>query len=331
MDLILTDAAGRDAACVSDFELDMAIGEDENDFELTVAQDAPGWSMGPGCLVYADGSDEGGVIDSVTAEVTRSGTRLTASGRTWSGVLAGKVVLPEGDWYEWDGEANACIAGLLARVGLDGPFAAEAADSGIRVSWRFARFCDAWSGLRDALRSAGAKPRIRFAGGRVEVGAVPSARFGGVDGDAMDFTMTRNARPVNHLVCAGSGELADREVIHFYADANGVVSHAQSLFGRDEVTELYDYSNADDLEAEGRKKLEELQDFGSVAASVRDGEAEMDVGDVAVGRDMRSGISVTAEVVKKVVKVKKGVRSVDYECGGAYAVRTAAAPSRRAR
>lgn len=60
MDLIVTDAGHIDRAVIEDYALDAAWGADENDFELTVDR-----MLEPGSYVYADGSELGGVIDSL--------------------------------------------------------------------------------------------------------------------------------------------------------------------------------------------------------------------------------------------------------------------------
>ena len=78
--------------------------------------------------------------------------------------------------------------------------------------------------------------------------------------------------------------------MHFYADAAGNVSHTQSLFGVDEISALYDYSNADEekLEEEGKKKLKEYQTQGSVEVEAHD-DIDVDVGDVISARDNAHG------------------------------------------
>lgn len=327
--LIVTDEAHEDVAAVDDFELDMAIGDDENDFELSLPDSAP--RLSEGCLAYVDGTDFGGVVDSVESVTTRLGTSLSYYGRTWSGILANRVVVPPSgsDRFESRGEANECIRALIAHLGLGDVFSAPMGDSGIRLDYKWERFCDAWHGLLACLKSSGLKPVMRFEHGSVVLSASPSRQWGGDGDDVVDFTIRRDSRPVNHLVCAGSGEGASRNVVHFYADENGKVSHAQSLFGIDEVSALYDYSNAgeDELEEKGAKKLEDYQVEGEVSVSVREGVSGIEVGDTVVGREDRFGIEVAAEIVKKVAKVSHGAARVEYECGQASSTRGLTASS----
>ena len=314
--IVVTDADRRDLAELEDFELDLAYGSDENDFELVPGARAP--RLQAGSIAYIEGTAYGGVVDDVASRVTRTGARTVYSGRTWSGILAARIVMPPSgsSHYAWSGEANACIRDLIERLGLQGTFSAPTADSGIEVDYRFDRFCDAWSGMRAALLSSGARPDIRCSAGSVEISAAPCSHFGDeVDSDLLDFDIDRRYRCVNHLVCVGSGELEQRAVVHFYADAEGAVSRVQSLFGEDEVAALYDYSNAGEaeLEDEGPKKLREYQTQGTVSVTVREGGPDMEVGDTVTGRDNRAGLTVTASVKKKIVKVSRGALSVNYE------------------
>ena len=174
------------------------------------------------------------------------------------------------------------------------------------------------------LKASGMKPTMRFANGRVALSAAPIVDYANkVDSDLLDFTITSVHRCVNHLVCAGTGELEDRAVVHFYADGSGNVSHTQTFFGVDEICALYDYSNADEekLEEEGKKKLQEYQTQGSVEVEAHD-DIDVDVGDVISARDNAHGRMVTATVAKKIVKVSRGVATYSYEVGSETTTKT---------
>ena len=329
MDLVVTNDSWDDIAVLDSYELDMAVGDDENDFVLSLPDSAP--RLRKRCLAYADGTDWGGIVDGLTADSQRTGTALSYRGRTWSGILANRVVMPPSgsNWFSSKGEANACIRQLISHLGLNDVFTAPMSDSGVQLDYRWERFCDAWHGLLDALASSGAKPVMRRRSGFVEIRAEKSVNYGGDGERLVDFSIKREYRPVNHLVCAGTGELEDRALVHFYANENGEVSHVQSLFGVDEVSALYDYTNAsaDELEEEGKKKLSDYQVEGEVTVDFIDDDARLEVGDTVTGREDRFGIEVTARIAKKIVKVSRGVESVSYECGQASTTRSLSATS----
>lgn len=322
MVLVVHDPERGDLRELLDFELDLAFGSDENAFELTCAD---GLAPAEGQLVFVDGSEYGGIVDETSYDAGRDATgTVTCKGRTWHGVLAGKRLLPDEGSARLSviGKAGEVLASLVGRMGLSGLFSAAADDTA--VSYTFERFCDGYSGLKALAKANGRKVAMRRRGGKVELSLPPVVDYASkVDSDLLDFTLTSVHRCVNHLVCAGTGELEDRAVVHFYADSAGNVSHTQSLFGVDEIAALYDYSNADEekLEEEGRKKLQEYQTRGSVEVEAHD-DIDVDVGDVISARDNAHGRTVTATVAKKIVKVSRGVATYSYEVGSETTTKT---------
>ena len=322
MVVVIHDSALGDVRELSDFTLDLAFGSDENTFTLECAA-----ALAPteGQFAFVDGCEYGGVVDEATYDARRESSGVvTCKGRTWHGILAGKRLLPDsGSGYlSVSGKAGEVLASLIARMGLSGLFSAASDDTA--VSYTFDRFCDGYSGLKALAKANGRKVAMRRKGGKVEISLPPAVDYANkVDSDLLDFTLTSVHRCVNHLVCAGTGELEDRAVVHFYADAAGNVSHTQSLFGVDEISALYDYSNADEskLEEEGRKKLQEYQTQGSVEVEAHD-DIDVDVGDVISARDNAHGRTVTATVVKKIVQVSRGVATYSYEVGSETTTKT---------
>lgn len=322
MVLVVHDQELGDVRELSDFSLDLAFGSDENAFEIEC--DAA-YAPEEGQFVFIDGTEYGGVVDEASYEAGRDASgAVTCKGRTWHGILAGKRLLPDDGSARLsvDGKAGEVIASLIWRMGLSDLF--SAASDGTAVSYTFERFCDGYSGLRALAKANGRKVAMRRKGGKVELSLPPVVDYASkVDSDLLDFTLTSVHRCVNHLVCAGTGELEERAVVHFYADAAGNVSHTQTLFGVDEIAALYDYSNADEeeLEEEGRKKLQEYQTQGSVEVDAHD-DINVDVGDVISARDNAHGRTVTAEVAKKIVRVSRGVASYSYEVGSETTTKT---------
>lgn len=322
MVLVVYDSKLGNVRELQDFELDLAFGSDENSFELTCAADA---APSEGQFAFIDGGEYGGVVDEASYDAGReaAGT-VTCKGRTWHGILAGKRLLPNsGSGYlSVSGKAGAVVASLISRMGLSAVFSAASDDAA--VSHTFDRFTDGYSGLKALAKANGRKLAMRRKGSKVELSLPPVADYANkVDSDLLDFTLTSVHRCVNHLVCAGTGELENRAVVHFYADAKGNVSHKQTLFGVDEIAALYDYSNADEdkLEEDGRKKLQEMQTAGSIEVDVHE-DIDVDVGDVISARDNAHGRTVAATVAKKVVKVSRGVATYSYEVGSETTTKT---------
>lgn len=316
VELIITGRNGIDRESIADYKLDAAWGADENDFELTVDR-----LIDAGSYVYFDGSECGGIVDALKDNLKRGESTLTYSGRTWHGMLADKILEPDKgkDYLTVSGTASSVIGSLISRVGLDAVFdAVDAPTAGAQTikSYRFDRYVDAYSGLRKMCAASGLKLRLAYASGKVRVWAEPAAHYGdSIDSDLIDFDATRTWRKPNHLIGLGKGDLAARVVVHWYADAKGNVSQTQSLRGVDEITQVYDYSNAETAELNQKtcEKLQDLQSEGEVKVTVHeDSGIVFDVGDTVTARDNLTGITVNATISKKIVKVSDGVLSVDY-------------------
>lgn len=315
--LIYTNKSHVDVGAIQTFSMDLAFGADEQDFEIAFSKP----ELTGGELLYIDGTEYGGIVDSVTHS-TETDSAIY-KGRTWHGMLAGKIVKPASgqDYYTLSGDANTCIGSLLTKVGLSSVLTAKSTSSGITVSYQFDRFCNAYDGLLKMLASANAILRIERHDGITELWAESRVTITDeADSDLMDFAITDSYRVPNHLVCAGEGELKDRVVVDLYADASGNVSQSQSLTGVNEIAVLYNYNNADQAEliAEGTKELQSYQQGGGADLQVNS-KGDWHVGDKIQVRDNRSGTVITSTIAKKIVKVKDGVLSVDYEVGVASA------------
>lgn len=311
MELIYTDEACVDRGVLRFASGDFSVGV-ENTWSLDVPLPTP---VSEGCLVYVDGTEFCGVVDDYET-VTGSGV-ATISGRTVQGVLATNVICPpEGsDRLSVSGDANECIAAVLENVGLGLPFQVAAGESGVRVDCELDRFVDAYAGIASMLDASGAKLVVEVSGARVTLGAAPRRVEVGYDGETSRVRV-RRSRAVNHLVCLGSGELQEREVIHLYADEHGNVGTTQRIFGMAHMAAVYDYNNADaaELRSEGEKKLSEMQ--SADAASIDDAVAgAWDVGDVVGARFGDDGAVVSETVKEKIARVSGRSVVVEYKTG----------------
>lgn len=315
--LIYTNANFDDIGAIQTFSMDLAFGADEQDFEIEFSNP----SLSGGELLYIDGTEYGGIVDSVTHSTETDS--VIYAGRTWHGMLAGKIVKPpaNANYYTLSGDANTCIASLLTKVGLTDVLTARSTSAGISVNYQFDRFCNAYDGLLKMLASANAILRIERHDGITELWAQARTTITDeADSDLMDFAITDSHRVPNHLVCAGEGELQERVVVDLYADSSGNVSQTQTLTGVNEIAVLYSYNNADttELVKEGTKELKSYQLGGGADLQVNS-KGDWHVGDAIQVRDNKSGTVITSTINKKIVKVKDGVLSVDYEVGTASA------------
>ena len=317
--LIYTDTSSVDAGAVTSYRMDMAFGSDEQDFEIAFREPM----LSGGELLYIDGTEYGGIIDTVS---TATDSQLTVyNGRTWHGILAGKILSPDPgqDYLIVSGEANSVLGTLITRMDLGAVFSASNVNSGIIISgYQFKRFIDGYSGILEMLDSVGARLEMQRTGGStvLSAGSV-QVITDQADSDLMEFTLTRNITVPNHLVCMGEGELKDRLRLDLYADASGNISTTQTFFGVDEIASYYNYSGASlaELTESGTKTLKELQSAGIVEVTVARRES-WHIGDILEARDNRTGDTVQARIAKKIVRVEMGALSVEYEVGESSAV-----------
>ena len=323
MDLIYTNPQRVDLGVLVAHSLDLSFGtdENENDFEIVLGKAEP--MLEDGAIIYIEGTEYGGIVDgmrSVSTDEVR-----THIGRTWHGILNDKIICPDpgADYLTVDGEAHALIAELLGRLGLGELFRARAVSSGINIhAYQFARYVRGYDGLRAMLASASAKLKMSWAGAMLELYAEPIVDYTDqpVDGDEAALTVERYGSKVNHLVCLGSGNLADRQVLHLYVDQFGRIGNTQYYTGLAEIAEIYDYPNAasmDELREYGMKQLAELRDNDKVELTAYEGSGlEYDIGDIIGGTDTATGNTASAVITQKIVNIKNGAVRINYKTSG---------------
>lgn len=315
-DIVVTDAGNGRPAVLRGCKLDVEFGDSgENNLQLTVDVDS-GQRVALGSYVYIDGTEYGGIVDASESDSEDAVIRYT--GRTWHGILAGKVVMPpSGSTHRRaSGDANRCLLELIGLAGLSGVMTAPSDPSGIDVDYDYPRFCDGYTGARGMLASAGARLTVSYDSvlGMAVLSAVPAKTWAaGPDSNTASVKVRRVRRCVNHLVSLGEGTGTSRIIRHDYADAQGDVSQVQSLFGVDEIAAIYDYTNADAerLAESAPQRLRDLQDRGSLKAQLSDGEGYA-VGDTVTGIDVTTGDEVTVPVGTVIAVATDDYVTVEY-------------------
>lgn len=322
MDLIYTNTTRVDIGVLSAYALDLSFGADEaeNDFEMTVGMSEA--AIPYGAVVYIEGTEYGGIVDakrSCTAD-----ENIVYIGRTWHGVLNSKVIQPDPgeDYLVVSGDANQVLGMLIDRLGLSGLFTAVESQSGIAVSkYQFPRYCKGYDGIRAMLAANGAKIKISWENRSVYLSAVPIVDYtkSPVDNDTTIVTVEQHEKKVNHMICLGRGELAEREVIHLYVDQFGRIGDVQYYTGLDEIINIYENTDAEsteDLRNGGIERIKELREIDTAEFSFPEGNDSMyDIGDVIGATDLKTGISVSAAVSQKIVRINNGTISTEYSTG----------------
>lgn len=267
MDLIYADETRKDIGVLNTYDFDMAFGEDENDFTCSV--DVNSHCCQRGYYIYAEGTEYGGIVDRIKVD-TEMGV-VSYMGRTWHGILESKIICPQSkrDYFVVDGDANEVLRDVISNLGLTSLFAASSETAGIDIAnYQFDRYISGYTGIRKMLKEYDMKLGVRWQDSMIVLSALPINDYSQdeeFDASQVNFSIEKNYRPVNHIICLGTGELRKRRVIHIFTDENGGVQDylhdpdhepvedsdyildrsAQVLFGYDEVTEVYDLSDAE--------------------------------------------------------------------------------------
>lgn len=320
--LIYTDANRIDQGVLGNTTLDLEYGRDESDqtntFEVSIDRNSK-IRLEDKALVYIEGTEYGGKITGIG---TNTGEDvITYKGMTWHGLLNAHVLGPDSgqDYLVLSGEAHTVIRSLIERMNLQDIFTAPMTSSGININYQV-RYEYGYFAILAMLTASSAKLKMTYDNGMVVLSAEAIEDYSEtneLDTTQIELEIDKDYLPVNHLVCLGEGELKNRIVLHFYADANGNVSTTQSLFGADENTLIYDYTNADsnELSEKGQEKLKELQNCDTVKVDIPEGRV-LDIGDLVGAIDPITGIYVATEVTYKTVTISSnGLVSIAYKVG----------------
>lgn len=317
MDLIYTNASKEDLGVLDAYNLDLSFGAKENDFEITVPNDT---TIESGAIVYIEGTEYGGIIDGLKTD-TASET-ITYFGRTWHGILNSKVIEPDSgeDYLVVSGEANTVLASMIDRLGLSDLFTAVETASGVTISkYQFHRYCMGYDGIRTMLSDADAKLKVSWEGSAVSLSALPIVDYteAPVDDDIATLSVEQHKHKVNHLICLGKGDLAEREVIHLYVDELGNIGDTQYYTGLDEVADTYENSNTDDLRKDGIVYLADLRKVDNAEINLLETDGlNYDIGDIVGATNIKTGIKVSASVTQKIIRITNGVLSTECKTGG---------------
>lgn len=261
----------QDDGCFKSYSLDMAYGEDENDFAIEMDNDTVSFKAGD--LWYIEGSEYGGIIDG--PKISTASNTVSYCGRTWQGLLESKIIQPPAGaaYYEVSGDANVVIGNLIEYIGLGSIFCASKEAAPV-IEPCGVRYEPTYSALYRILINRGMKLHIEPCAGddfttKIELSAVSLLDYSvdeEWDSSQLSLEIDDVDVKVNHLICLGSGNLADRNVIHIFCDQNGTVQPTANtsipikdsdyildesrkvISGINEIIETYDYPNIESVE-----------------------------------------------------------------------------------
>lgn len=307
-----------------DIDVDIEVGtstDSSNDFELNTATiqsfNPHGW--------YIEGTEFGGIFEYSYNSTENDYTTL--KGYSWRGLMTQSIILPPSgsDYKVVSGEANTILSDILEDV-LGGFFEVSTEDSGLTIdSYQFPLYINTLDGLEGMLEKYGyrlsivAEKPLTGSPIVIKVSAVQATQVSGTYNKdnriPMEFTI--NNMGINHLVCAGQGELQDRLKVDLYIDENGEVSTTQHYTGFEERTAFYDYGSAEseqDLIDNGTEELLNLASSKSLTMKSPQ-DIELEIGDTVKGVFL-DGTTIISPIVKKIYKITNGLSTVEYKIKG---------------
>lgn len=342
MDLIYANSNMEDLGVLLDYEFDLAFGSEENDFELKIQ--AESHCCQPGFFVYIEGTEYGGIIDSIESRTDTS--EVIYRGRTWHGILNSHIIVPQsGEGYEYvrETDISAEVTRILQALGIEASsfsgsgyprfkvalYSDRPGDDFDYIGHDYNRYIEAYDGLSKVLRQNGGELTIKFmysgkTPGVVELQLVHTADYSEaeeLDAELSSMTIKKTHNAVNHLICLGSGELEDRMVVHLCVTESGDIVEGLSnmqFVGVDEYAAVLDYPNVEseeELIKSGKERLQELWGTDEMSVDFDAAADAYNVGDTIGAYDEVMGVSASARITKKVVTIKNGVTTVSYEVG----------------
>ena len=316
MDIILANKSLAEQSVIyTDYSLDFDT-TDTMDYKLTVTR-AIYDKLSTATYLYIPGTEYGGIIDSITHNT--SDDSIIASGRSFRGLLNSKIIAPDSgqDYKIASGNLAEILDSILAENNLDYLYMIDPGLAGITLSnYQIARYCSVLYLLNALEIKTGLSLYLAWSAKYHKVIITYRQPIDWTSKSLYvqtDITTTKTSHKVNHLICLGSGELKDRMRVDLYADTQGSISTVQGIVGADEYTQVYDYSNAkdvDDLTASGTEKLKELIADTPLEVEVRDGAYA--IGDIVGGYDDLMQIKTKAVISNVVVNVENGVISYTF-------------------
>lgn len=314
MDLIYTDSKRVDQGVILNPDLDMEIGGEE-DFALVLPTD---FKLEAQAFIYMERSEIFGIVDGCSVETSEH--TITYSGRTIRGIMASKIIEPPAgqDYRVVTGNVSDILNTFARECGIgdicrfDGRVANV---NNIKID-RYTTFLEAADKL---MAQVDMKMTFQYSLGKMLISLVPVFDYSEnieYDNRNIGFSVKQDFALPNHVICLGRGDLAQRQVIHLYADTDGNISKTQTLFGLDEVAIIYDYSSAEsleELEKGGVKRLQEVQK-NSMKVTLLESD-QYDVGDIVGGREEITGIEIKEKITAKIIKIKDGIMSTEYKVG----------------
>ncbi len=311
MDLIYTNASGKDLGIVQNFTLDLAFGKDENNFALTVAKEQ--YNLQAGYFVYCDNTDYGGIIDSI--QVDSESENIVYKGRTFQGILASKYIKPT----TFKGSLNTLVQQVLEEIGFAESFVFVRLQEDCTLEeYKLEEYTNAYQTLLTVLEKVNCKMQLQFMNRIIQLQLLPIIDYSELDhweSSLLNCTVEKVYNNVNHLIVYN----ADTEKkLDLYLDANSTISTEQVYTGMDErvAVLLSSAISEEEMRKEGEDELKKLQDINSISVNISGKDTTCyDILDRVGLIEQRTGIEIKQKITKKIITMTDDSLNIEYQTG----------------
>ena len=311
MDLIYTNANGKDLGVLQNFTLDLAFGKDENNFELTVAKED--YNLYAGYYIYCDNTDYGGMIDSI--QVDSESESIVYKGRTFQGILASKYVAPK----TFKGGINTIVLQVLEEIGLVESFHfIPLKEDKIIEEYKLEEYTDAYQTLLILVEKANSKLQLQFVDRTIELRLLPIVDYSELDhwdSSLLQCTVEKVYNKVNHLIVFNANT---EKQLDLYIDANAEIVEEQVFIDIAECVGILDSSatTLEEMKKEGEEELKKLQAMDSISVNLSgDNTTCYDILDRVGLMEQRTGIEIKQKITKKIVTMTDDSLNIEYQTG----------------
>lgn len=289
----------------ADFDITTDLENESNDFEVTtiLPEDRSDllWIENEiSCLVFVDGTEFGGEISGAVIDINEN--TITYTGRTWRGSLAQYIIEPPAgeDYRTVSGNVATIIRALPMNPDIE--VAPTTYSSG---TYKFNRYITTEDGIAGLLKNVNLNLRFTMSFDETTLKTTLNVEMARDLRDLIEVSqdysnrirlrITVNGNTPKHLICLGSGELHEREVIHLYANDDWVI--LQTPIAGAYPVATYDYSGSEQLLQDGIKHYTELiGNHRQIDVSIHD--LDIKLSDIIGAKDYLTGEYVSAEITR---------------------------------
>lgn len=325
-DIIVANQLGKELDFLKSRQIDFDTGK-ANDFQFEI--DYKDWDQEKYAYnnrIFIPDTEYGGFITKY--ESSTASKIVKVNGITWRGLLEKKVITPPNGMLhkEVSGDLNQILKELIEKE-FDGLYVVPNVATGVVVNnWEIDRFDTLLHAVNKLLEAHNYKLSMKYKQpeetyGYIEVEAVQIVDYSEIiefseDDQKVTLIVEDSRESINHLVCIGSGEETERNVLHLYTNEDGSIGNVQVYKGYLERAEIYEYNNAslEELEQGGRKRLQELQ--GKKKCRINIEGMLLELGDYVAGYDFITNTYVKKAIAGVIYQIEDGESKITYNVEG---------------